>query len=37
MMGEDQKTMDHKHVKSMMGDRGKDKSEVKIIIINVNA
>ncbi|MHB8119533.1 MAG: hypothetical protein ACYDHX_12505 [Methanothrix sp.] len=39
MMGEDnKKTMDHKHIKSMMGDKGREgNGEVKIVIINVNA
>ncbi len=39
MMGEDGKQMgqDHKPIKSMMGDKGReDKTEVKIVIINVN-
>ncbi len=38
MMG-DGKLMgqDHKHIKSMMGDKGReDKTEIKIVIINVN-
>ncbi|MFZ2472445.1 MAG: hypothetical protein WAW52_10950 [Methanothrix sp.] len=40
MMGEDGKQMEqgHKCIRSMMGDKGKeDKTEVKIVIINVNA
>ena len=38
MMGEHGKTMDHKHIKSMMGNKGKEgNGEVKIVIINVNA
>jgi len=39
MMGEDGKQMGqgHKPIKSMMGDKGReDKTEVKIVIINVN-
>ena len=39
MMGEDGKHMgqDHKPIKSMMGDKGREgKTEVKIVIINVN-
>jgi hypothetical protein len=37
MMGEDGKTMNHKSVKSMMGDKEReDHGEVKIVIINVN-
>jgi hypothetical protein len=37
MMGEDGKTMNHKSVKSMMGDKDReDNVEVKIVIINVN-
>ena len=39
MMGEDGKQMgpDHKPIKSMMGDKGReDKTAVKIVIINVN-
>jgi hypothetical protein len=37
MMGENGKTMNHKSVKSMMGDKGReDHGEVKIVIINVN-
>jgi hypothetical protein len=39
MMGEDGKQMgqDHKPIKSMMGDKGREgKTEVKIVIINVN-
>ncbi|MDQ1261286.1 MAG: hypothetical protein QG575_467, partial [Euryarchaeota archaeon] len=39
MMGEDGKHMGqgHKPIKSMMGDKGReDKTEVKIVIINVN-
>jgi hypothetical protein len=36
-LGEDKKTMDHKPIKSMMGDKGReDNGEVKIVIINVN-
>jgi hypothetical protein len=39
MMGEDGKKMgqDHKPIKSMMGEKGReDKTTVKIVIINVN-
>jgi hypothetical protein len=39
MMGEDDKKMGqgHKSIKSMMGDKGReDKTEIKIVIINVN-
>lgn len=39
MMGEEGKQMEpgHKSIKSMMGDKGReDKTEVKIVIINVN-
>ena len=37
MMGEDCKKMDHRHIKSMMGDKGKKgNDEIKIVIINVN-
>ncbi len=36
MMGQDGKKMDHKNVKSMMGDREKgDNAGVKLVVINI--
>ena len=38
MMGKDGKTMGHRHIKSMMGDKGRESNgEIKIVIINVSA
>jgi len=38
MMGKDGKTMGHSHIKSMMGDKGRESNgEIKIVIINVSA
>ena len=36
MMGQDGKKMDHKNVKSMMGDREKDDNScIKVVVVNI--